>query len=63
MTAKSYSLLAAVIFTVIAILQLTRATMGWEVMVGTTLMPVWPSWVAFLVAGVLAWLGFAAARN
>lgn len=63
MTTKNYSLLAAVIFTIIAVLQLTRAVMGWEVMVGSTLMPVWPSWVAFLVAGALAWLGYSAARG
>ena len=63
MTAKSYSLLAAVIFTIVAVLQLTRAVSGWEVTVGTTVMPVWPSWIAALVAGVLAWLGFTAARD
>jgi len=63
MTSKSYSLLAAVIFTIIAVLQLTRAVAGWEVTVGTTVMPVWPSWIAALVAGVLAWLGYGAARE
>lgn len=63
MTTKNYSLLAAVIFTIIAVVQLTRAVMGWEVMVGSTLMPVWLSWVAFLVAGALAWLGYSAARG
>jgi len=63
MTAKSYSLLAAVIFTIVAVLQLTRAVSGWEVTVGTAVMPVWPSWIAALVAGALAWLGFKAARD
>ena len=63
MTAKSYSLLAAVIFTIVAVLQLTRAVSGWEVTVGTAVMPVWPSWIAALAAGVLAWLGFKAARD
>ena len=60
MTAKNYSLLAAVIFAIIALLQLTRALSGWEITVGTTVMPVWPSWIAVLVAGTLAWLGFTA---
>ena len=63
MTAKSYSLLAAVIFTIVAVLQLTRAVSGWEGTVGTAVMPVWPSWIAALAAGVLAWLGFTAARD
>ena len=31
MTAKSFSILAAVIFTIIALLQLTRALAGWEI--------------------------------
>ena len=63
MTAKTFSLLAAAIFTIIAVLQLARAVSAWEVTVGTTVMPVWPSWVAFAVAGTLAILGFSAARN
>jgi len=63
MTAKSYSLLAAVIFTIVAVLQLTRAVSGWEVTVGTAVMPLWASWIAALAAGVLAWLGFKAARD
>ncbi len=63
MTAKSYSLLAAAIFTIVAVLQLARAIGAWEVTVGTTVMPVWPSWVAFAVAGTLALVGFSAARN
>jgi hypothetical protein len=60
MTARSFSILAAVIFTIIALLQLTRAVAGWEITVGTTALPVWPSWVASLVAITLAWLGFTA---
>lgn len=63
MTARNYCRLAAVIFTIVAILQLTRAVLGWDVTVGTTVMPLWPSWIAFAVAGVLAWLGFSAARD
>ena len=60
MTARSFSILAAVIFTIIALLQLTRALAGWEITVGTTVLPVWPSWIAGLFAVTLAWLGFTA---
>jgi hypothetical protein len=60
MTAKTFSTLAAVIFTIIALLQLTRALAGWEITIGTTAVPVWPSWIAGLVAVTLAWLGFTA---
>jgi hypothetical protein len=63
MTAKSYSLLAAVIFTIVALLQLLRATMAWVVTVDAATVPVWLSWIAFLVVGTLALVGFAAARR
>lgn len=63
MTARSYCLLAAAVFAVMAVLQLSRAIGLWPtVMVGSTPMPDWPSWVAFVVAGGLAWLGYRASR-
>jgi hypothetical protein len=58
MTAKSFSFVAAVIFTIIAVVQLIRAFSGWEITIGTTAVPVWPSWIAAVVAATLAWLGF-----
>ena len=60
MTAKTFSSIAAVIFTIVALLQLTRAVAGWDVVIGTTTVPMWPSWIAGLVAATLAWLGFTA---
>ncbi len=63
MTAKNYALLAAVIFTIIALVQLSRAALlGFQIIVGSHTIPIWASWVAFAVAGVLAGLGFSAAR-
>jgi hypothetical protein len=50
MSATSYARLAAVIFVIIALLQLLRAVAGWPVTVGGSEMPIWPSWVAFVVA-------------
>ena len=63
MTAKSYSVLAAVIFAIIAILQLVRAISGWPVTVHDIGLPLWASWVACIVAAGLAWLGFSASRR
>ena len=62
MSATSYARLAAVVFAVIAVLQLVRALTGWPISVGGTLVPVWPSWIAAIVAAGLAWLGFTASR-
>jgi hypothetical protein len=67
MTARSYTLLAAAIFTVIALLQLMRGILGWPVMVetawGTLSIPLWPNWIACVAFAVLAWLGFTTARK
>ena len=62
MVASNYSLLSAFIFTLVAVLQLVRALKGWPVTVGTTSIPLWVSWVACVVAALLAWLGFAASQ-
>lgn len=63
MSASSYARLAATIFFIIALLQLARAVAGWPAMVGGIELPIWPSWVAFVVAGGLAWLGFRASQT
>ena len=63
MTAKNYSRLAALIFAIVAVLQLARALSGWPVTVGMTIsIPLWASWIACVVAAGLAWLGFDASR-
>ena len=61
MTAKSYCRLAALIFAVVAALQLIGAVSGCTVG-ATTSIPLWASWVVGVIAGVLAWIGFDASR-
>jgi hypothetical protein len=63
MTAENYSRLAGLIFAIVAALQLTRALSGWPVTVGTISIPLWASWIACVVAAVLAWLGYDASRR
>ena len=68
MNGRNYALLAAVVFAVIAVGQLVRVILGWEVSVdlgwGMFSMPFWPNWVTSAVfAMMLAWLGFAVARG
>ena len=63
MTARNFALLAAVIFSVMALLQLIRALSGWEITVGMTQIPSWLSWIAVIVLGALAALGFTSARR
>jgi len=67
MTARSYTLIAGMIFAIIAILQLIRAVLGWPIMVdtawGPVSVPLWPNWVAFAAFALLAWLGYMASRS
>lgn len=62
MHAVNCARLAGVVFAVVAILQLVRAASGWSISLDGTAIPVWASWIASLVAGALAWLGFTASR-
>ncbi len=63
MTPKNYALLAAVIFTIVALVQLSRAALlGFQTIIGSHTISIWASWIAFVVAGALAWSGFNAAR-
>ena len=63
MTPDSYSVLAASVFPIVAILQLVRAVKRWKVTIGSTDIPVGVSWVAFIVAGLLTLLGFTVASR
>jgi hypothetical protein len=60
MDAKSYSRVAAIIFAVIALLQLVRALSGWDITVNGADVPLWASWLAAVVAGALAIVGLTA---
>jgi hypothetical protein len=63
MTAANYSLLVALIFALVAALQITRAIRRLPVTIGQTSVPIWVSWVACGVAVILAWLGYAASQS
>jgi hypothetical protein len=51
---KPFSTLAALVFALIAILQLLRFVMRWDVVVNGTSIPLWASAVAFSAAAGLA---------
>jgi hypothetical protein len=58
-----YELVSGIIFTVMAIAQLTRTVLGWPVQVDLFTVPVWLSGVAFLITGGMAIWAFRSARN
>jgi hypothetical protein len=63
MDARTFSLIASAIFALVAVAHLLRAVADWPVIVDTTAIPIWASWVACVVAAALAWWGYAAYRR
>jgi hypothetical protein len=61
MSARTFCLLAAILFAIMALVQLSRPLMEWSVMLNGHELPTWPNWIAFFVFGVLSVLGFTAA--
>jgi high-affinity Fe2+/Pb2+ permease len=51
---KPFTTIAAVVLALIAVLQLLRFILGWEVTLNGARVPVWPSGIAFVVAAGLA---------
>jgi hypothetical protein len=63
MTAKSFCLLAAIVFALGALVQFLRIAMGWPITVNGMPFPFWPNWIAVIVLGGLSLLGFRAAAR
>jgi hypothetical protein len=51
---KPFTAVAIVVFSLVAVLQLTRLVLGWEVSVNGLIIPLWASAVALVVAAGLA---------
>jgi len=64
MSQKAFSLTAAVLFSLIALGHVLRLAFGrWDITIAGQPIPSWPSWVALLIAGYLAYEGFRLARR
>lgn len=57
MDQKTFTLFAVLIFAIVALLHLLRIYMGWLVVIGEWTVPMWVSWIAFVVAGGLSCFG------
>jgi hypothetical protein len=57
MDAKAFSMVAGIIFAVVALFHLVRIFAEWTVIIGDWSVPKSESWVALIVAGGLALLG------
>lgn len=58
MNQKTFSTVVGAIFSVIAVLHLLRAVLGWNAVIGNFTIPVWLSWIALVVAAFLAYSAF-----
>jgi len=54
---KTFSLVAGIIFALVALVHLVRIFMEWPVMIDDWSVPIWVSWIALVVAGGLALFG------
>jgi hypothetical protein len=56
---RTYNIVTATLFLIVAVLHLLRVVFGWPARIGGLDIPLWASWPALVIAGVLAYFGFA----
>ena len=55
---KTYNLITASLFLIIAVVHLLRVIVGWPAQIGGLDIPQGASWLALVVSGALAYFGF-----
>ena len=63
MSLKTFSLVASLIFLLVAVMHALRLALGWHVTAGGWTVPMWASWVALVIAGFLAYAGLRLSRR
>ena len=63
MTPKTYGLITAILFTLVAISHLWRIANGVDLDLGEQAVPMIISWIGFIVTATLAFFGFKLARG
>jgi hypothetical protein len=58
MTQRTFSLVTAGIFSLIALLHAVRLLRGWQLTIEGTIVPIWISWIGLVIAAYLAYEGF-----
>jgi len=58
MTQQIFSLVTAMLFSLIALLHAIRLARGWHVTIGDIVVPVGVSWIGLVIAAYLAYEGF-----
>lgn len=58
MNKNTFFTTTVILFAVVSSAHLFRVIFGWEVSIGGWQIPLWLSWIAFLLAGFLSWTAF-----
>jgi hypothetical protein len=62
MSQKRFSLVAGLIFLLVAVMHALRLARGWHVTFASWTVPMWVSWAALVIAGFLAYQGLRLSR-
>ncbi|HVE51004.1 MAG TPA: hypothetical protein VNG69_15480 [Casimicrobiaceae bacterium] len=60
---RPFTTIAVIVFALVALLQLSRFVLAWEVTVNGVAIPIWVSGIAFAVAALLALMLWREART
>jgi hypothetical protein len=63
MDQRTYNIVTAALFLIMAVLHLVRMIFGWPSQIGGLSIPLWASGLALIVAGALAYFGFRLSRG
>lgn len=63
MTQRTFCLMTAVLFSLIALLHAVRLLRGWQVTINGAVVPIWISWIGLAIAAYLAYEGLRLARK
>ena len=58
MTQRTFSLITAVLFFLIALLHAVRLLRGWQVTIEGAVVPIWIGWIGLAIAAYWAYQGF-----
>ena len=63
MSQRTFSLAAATVFSLVALLHVARLLLGWHVTIESLVVPFWISWIGLAIASGLAYQGFRLAKT
>lgn len=63
MNTRSYLLISGTVFGVVSVLHLLRALMRGPFEIGPVSLPIWASWIGFVVAGLMSAWAFRLVRD